>query len=195
MAVVVVVGMASVMCSVSESWGGGIPNLDRDHSVPRFRHYLYNYSSLLPPQRFQPFLDNSFSLPDLTPITPRSSICRRFFYLLLHPLLPPNSPGHGASVHCGGAPNRLPPPFAYTSLPCWATTSSYLRDPVSAFTCPVDPPSPSLNCSQVPDSPRGSPVWGSHPSSSWLCCPHICYFPCRPRPVAQSLAYHKGFLP
>ena len=57
---VVVVGLVIGPYGVSESWGGDVTTSDRDRSVPRLCCYLYNYYRLLPPHRFQQFLDLSF---------------------------------------------------------------------------------------------------------------------------------------
>ena len=139
---------------------------------------ITTYSSHLPPHLFQPFLGLIF--PDLTPIAPpfSTSWCR--FALSLHPLLPPNSPRLGATVHLDGAPTRRSPPLVCAYLPLWAATRIYSREPVTAATHMVGPPSPSSTCAQVPVSPRGSFIRVSLLPSVFLRCPHVCSPPCRP---------------
>ena len=62
---------------------------------------------------------------------------------------------------------------------------SSLREPVPAFPRPVAPPLPSSTCTQIPISPRGSPVRYFLPPPC-LHTPSAHTPPFRPRPSAQS---------
>ena len=55
----------------------------------------------------------------LTPIAPPSIILLGCFSLSLHTFIPPNSPGHGATIHLDGAPTLWPPPIVCTYF-AWA---------------------------------------------------------------------------
>ena len=61
-------------------------------------------------------------------------------------------------------------------------------EPVTDFLHLVDPPLQSSTCTQVPVSPKCSPVRGSFPPSACLHHPHVRSPPLWPIPAAQSSA-------
>ena len=152
--VAVAVGLATGPCGVPKSWGCGVPtSTGTAPDLGSVALIIKIYSSHIPPHLFQPFLDILFPSPDLTPIAPPYSTCQRRFTLLLHLVLPPESPGRGATVHLDGAPTRRPPPLFCASLPCSAATRSSSREPVT-FVPHLVPP---LHCPRPAPRSLSSP--------------------------------------
>ena len=119
-------------------------------------------------------MDVHFPPPDITPVAPPYFTLWRRFALPLHPLLPPNLTGCGATIHLGGSPTCQPP--LLTVIPSLSRrpqvvphASLWLQYLIrfSPLFCPWPAPR-SLS------SPGGSPVLGYLPPSACLCRPHIC---------------------
>ena len=108
----------------------------------------------------------------------------------LHPLLTPNSHGHGASVHMDVASTRRPPPLipALTYLAVLRLLPRYLLDPGFPRRMPVNTVSlvrstPLCRPQPAPRSlsvPRGFPLRGSLPPFDFSHCSHVCPPPFRP---------------
>ena len=95
---------STILCGVSESSGGGVPTLDRDHSRPSLRRQCLHlfYPSRLTCSNCVLGLHFSSPPPDLYPIAPAYFSNRHLSPLYLHPLLPPPiSTRRKALVHLG----------------------------------------------------------------------------------------------
>ena len=139
--VVVVVFLATGLCSVTELWGGAIPTFIKDCYDPRIHHYCYIlYIIPLPP--FDLFLDPSPSpsvswLP-LSPVTLRRSctaLCNGFSTRILVLDWLAKQASIPVGLHCPSCTRYLD--SLYLLLKSLSSPTSPLHEPVSSALSPV----------------------------------------------------------